>query len=76
MPQPPLISTDVAVKVFAAFGWQVVRRESTHITLHKAGSRYILTLVQRREMPRGTLRSQIHRAGITVEEFIEAWRSL
>ncbi len=73
MPEPPLISTGDAAKVFALFGWQVARRESTHISLTKPGAHFVLTLVQRREMPRGTLRQLIRKAGLTVEEFITAW---
>lgn len=75
MPQPPLISTDEAITVFGLFGWVVARRESSHISLKKAGALHVLTIPNRREVPRGTLRQSISKAGLSVEEFNAAWRS-
>jgi hypothetical protein len=48
------------------------RRESSHITLVKQGSAVVLTIPERRELPRGTLRKLIRLAGLSVEEFTAA----
>jgi predicted RNA binding protein YcfA (HicA-like mRNA interferase family) len=53
-------------------GWQVARRKSSHIILTKAGHIATLSIPDHPQVARGTLRSLIARAGITVEDFLNA----
>ena len=76
MPELPLISVDMVIAVFAEFGWILARRESSHLTLKKPGVFYCLTITNKREVPRGTLRQSIHKAGLTAEEFLAAWERI
>jgi predicted RNA binding protein YcfA (HicA-like mRNA interferase family) len=68
----PVVSSVNAIRAFERCGWRVARRESSHITLVKAGSIVVLTVPERRELPRGTLRALIRLAGLTLAEFVEA----
>src|SRR3989338_11710853 len=62
----------VAVKAFERLGWAVVRQRGSHIIMTKEGHIATLSIPNHPEVARGTLRTLIARAGITVEEFIEA----
>jgi predicted RNA binding protein YcfA (HicA-like mRNA interferase family) len=53
------------------FGWQVVR-SGNHIILVKEGSTSTLSVPNHKEIARGTLRSLIRSAGLTVDEFLAA----
>ncbi len=74
MPRLPTISGRKAVDAFEEAGWQVARREGSHIILTKAGVPTILSVPDHREVRRGTLRSLIRKAGLSVEEFIALLR--
>ena len=65
----PVVSGRDAVKAFCSFGWEVARQSSTHIILVKAGEGVTLAVPDHREVAKGTLRSLIRSAGLTVEEF-------
>lgn len=58
------------VRIFETFGWQDVRQRGSHIILVKEGARATLSVPDHKEVARGTLRSLIRAAGLTVEEFI------
>jgi predicted RNA binding protein YcfA (HicA-like mRNA interferase family) len=75
MPSLPVVSGGEAVNAFLALGWQIVRRESSHVSLARQGVSTILTIPQKKELGRGLLRSQIRKAGIDVSEFIAALKS-
>lgn len=68
----PAISGDEAVRAFERLGYERVRQRGSHVRL-VAGEpgRAPLTVPRKRELKRGTLRSLIRDAGITVEEFTE-----
>lgn len=74
MPRLPAISGKKAVDAFEEAGWQVARREGSHIILTKAGVLAILSVPDHQEVRRGTLRSLIRKAGLSVEEFITLLR--
>ncbi len=74
MPRLPTISGRATIEVFERAGWKVSRREGSHIILTKVGMAAILSIPDHREIRRGTLRSLIRKAGMTVEEFIELLR--
>jgi len=58
------------VRIFETFGWQNVGQRASHIILVKEGARATLSVPDHKEVARGTLRSLIRAAGLTVEEFI------
>lgn len=66
----PIISGKGAVDTFKKIGWKVARREGSHIILTKVGMPVTLSVPDHREIRRGTMRSLIRKAGLTVEEFV------
>jgi predicted RNA binding protein YcfA (HicA-like mRNA interferase family) len=71
MPPVPVLGAGDVVKVLEAFGWQVAR-SGNHIVMVREGSNASLSVPNHREVARGTLRSLIRSAGLTVEEFTAA----
>ena len=57
------------IRVFEKLGWQVARQRGSHIVLVKDGEIATLSIPDHKEIAKGTLRSLIRAAGITVEEF-------
>ncbi|MEW6652177.1 MAG: type II toxin-antitoxin system HicA family toxin [Bacteroidota bacterium] len=72
MQKLPLLSGREVVKIFERLGWEVARQRGSHIILVKEGHIATLSVPDHREVARGTLRSLIARADITVEEFLSA----
>ncbi len=72
MPQVPLLRPSEVVAAFEKLGWQVARRRGSHIILTKPGHIATLSIPDHPQVARGTLRSLIARAGITIEEFLTA----
>jgi len=70
----PILSGREVVKVFKRLGWQVARQRGSHIILIKEGHIATLSVPDYREVARGTLRSLISRANLTVEEFLNAMK--
>ena len=71
MPALPVLSGRKVVRAFQKLGWQVARQRGSHIILVKDGEIASLSVPDHKEVARGTLRSLIRTAGITVEEFCE-----
>ncbi len=72
MPPVPLLKPREVVKAFEKLGWEIARQRGSHIILIKEGHIATLSVPNHPEIARGTLRSLIARAGITVEDFLEA----
>ena len=72
MPVTPLLNAREVVKGFGAFGWHVSRQNGSHIVLVKEGHSATLSVPNHKPVARGTLRSLIRDAGLTVSEFISA----
>ncbi len=72
MPPVPVIRPREVVRAFEKLGWEVARQRGSHIILTKEGHIATLSVPNHPEVARGTLRSLIARAGITVEEFLKA----
>jgi predicted RNA binding protein YcfA (HicA-like mRNA interferase family) len=68
MPPLPILSANEVVRGFESFGWQVAR-SGNHIIMVREGSNATLAIPNHREVARGTLRSLIRLANLTVEEF-------
>jgi predicted RNA binding protein YcfA (HicA-like mRNA interferase family) len=71
MPALPVLSGRKVVRAFEELGWQVARQRGSHIILVKDGEVATLAIPDHKEIAKGTLRSLIRTAGITVEEFCE-----
>jgi predicted RNA binding protein YcfA (HicA-like mRNA interferase family) len=70
MPALPVLSARKTVRAFERIGWQVVRQRGSHIIMVKEGEITTLSIPDHKEVAKGTLRSLIRSAGITVDEFI------
>jgi predicted RNA binding protein YcfA (HicA-like mRNA interferase family) len=70
----PLLSGREVVNIFETFGWQVASQRGSHIVMIKAGEIATLSIPDHKEVARGTLRSLIRSAGLTVDVFIDAIR--
>jgi predicted RNA binding protein YcfA (HicA-like mRNA interferase family) len=70
MPPVPILRPSEVVRIFQKLGWQVVRQKGSHIIMTKPGHIATLSIPNHPEVARGTLRSLISKAGITVEQFL------
>jgi predicted RNA binding protein YcfA (HicA-like mRNA interferase family) len=70
MQKVPLLGGREVVKAFSRLGWDVARQRGSHIILVKEGNIATLSVPDHREIARGTLRSLIARANLTIEEFL------
>ena len=69
----PVLSGQEVARVFESFGWNVARQRSSHIIMTKAGEVVTLSIPNHREVARGTLRSLIRSANLTVDEYCESY---
>lgn len=70
MPPVPLISSGEAIKAFEKVGYERNHQTGSHIILRRRQPPFLhLSVPNRRELPRGTLRQLIKAAGLTIEEF-------
>jgi predicted RNA binding protein YcfA (HicA-like mRNA interferase family) len=72
MPALPLLRPREVIRAFEHLGWQVARQRGSHIILTKPGALVTLSVPDHAEVARGTLRVLIAKAGLTVEQFLEA----
>ena len=70
MPALPVLSGRKVVRAFEKLGWQVARQRGSHIIMVKDGENVTLSIPDHKEVAKGTLRSLIRAAGITVDEFV------
>jgi predicted RNA binding protein YcfA (HicA-like mRNA interferase family) len=72
MPPVPILKPRQVVQAFERLGWDVARQRGSHIILTRKGHMATLSVPNHPEVARGTLRSLIARAGLTVQEFLDA----
>ena len=74
MPKLPTVSGTDAIKVFESFGFVVDRIKGSHHVMKREGHKYALSIPVHGStaVAKGTLRSLIDAAGITVQEFLDA----
>ncbi len=72
MPPVPVLKPREVVKAFEKLGWEIALQHGSHIILTKKGRIATLLVPNHPTVARGTLRSLIARAGMTIEEFLEA----
>ena len=68
----PALSGREVVKAFESFGWSVARQSSSHVIMTKQGETVTLSIPDHKEVAKGTLRSLIRAANLTVDEFVAA----
>jgi predicted RNA binding protein YcfA (HicA-like mRNA interferase family) len=71
-PALPVLSGQDVVKAFENLGWEEVRQRGSHIVMVKEGHIATLSIPNHKEVARGTLRSLIRAADLTVEEFLDS----
>ena len=72
MPRLPILSGRDVVRVFQYLGWQVVRQSSSHIIMVRGDSSATLSIPDHQEVAKGTLRSLIRAANLSVAAFAAA----
>ena len=72
MPRLPVLSGEEAVRVFESLGWSVARQRGSHIVMTKPGEMATLSVPNHPTVAKGTLRSLIRSARLTVSEFYDA----
>ena len=68
----PSLSGNEVVRVFETFGWSVARQRGSHIIMTKENEIVTLSVPNHKEVAKGTLRSLIRSARLTVNEFVAA----
>jgi predicted RNA binding protein YcfA (HicA-like mRNA interferase family) len=72
MPALPALNAAKVVKALERLGWSVARQRGSHIILVKSGHIATLSIPNHKEVAKGTLRSLIRAADVTVEQFLAA----
>jgi len=70
MAKLPSVGHRKVVKAFESFGWQVARYGKGHIIMTREGHIATLAVPAHNPVAKGTLRSLIRMAGLTVDEFV------
>jgi predicted RNA binding protein YcfA (HicA-like mRNA interferase family) len=71
MSELPRISGDEAIRVFKALGFYEARQRGSHVVLRRGDKGCVIP--RHKELAIGTLRNVIRQAGITTEEFVQAY---
>lgn len=72
MARLPVLGGRDVVRVFQSLGWRVARQSSSHVIPVRDGHPATLSVPDHAEVAKGTLRSLIRAAGLTVAEFVAA----
>jgi predicted RNA binding protein YcfA (HicA-like mRNA interferase family) len=76
MPVLPTLRGREVVAVFEGLGWSIARQQQgSHIIMTKEGHIATLSIPAHKEVAKGTLRSLIRSAELTVQEFVSAYES-
>lgn len=68
----PVVSGSEAVKAFRRIGYEVDVQEGSHMILrHSEPPHRRLSVPNHKELAKGTLRTLIRDAGLTVQEFVD-----
>lgn len=70
----PSVSGSQAVAAFERLGWRAARQRGSHIILVKPGHMASLSVPNHKELAKGTLRSLLRAADLSVEDFVFALR--
>ena len=76
MPPLPTLRGKDAVRTFERLGWTVARQQGSHVIMVKDGSIATLAIPAHKEVAKGTLRSLIRSAELTVHQFVETFEEV
>ena len=68
----PILSGQEVVKVFESLGWYVARQKGSHIIMVKENHIATLSIPNHKEVAKGTLRSLIRSADISIDQFVKS----
>ncbi|MBC7813058.1 MAG: type II toxin-antitoxin system HicA family toxin [Burkholderiales bacterium] len=74
MSRLPTLKPDDCIKALQRAGFYISRQKGSHVQMRRDDpqpARTVPVPISKKPLPRGTLRSIIKQAGITVEEFID-----
>ena len=71
MPELPKISGNKAIKIFLKLGFYEARQKGSHVVMRRQNKGCVIP--RHKQLAIGTLRSAIRQAGLTVEEFVDAF---
>jgi predicted RNA binding protein YcfA (HicA-like mRNA interferase family) len=71
MPPIPIVSGKQALKAFEHLGWALDHQSGSHMILYRKGFP-TLSVPNHKELAPGLLRGLIRRAGLDVEDFLDA----
>ena len=72
MAQLPILTGVEVVRAFEKLGWELSRQSGSHMVMTKDGEIASLSIPKHKEVAKGTLRSLIRSANLTIDEFNEA----
>jgi predicted RNA binding protein YcfA (HicA-like mRNA interferase family) len=72
VPTLPSLNGREVVRAFESLGWTVARQRGSHIIMTKSGEMATLSIPNHKPVAKGTLRSLIRAANLTVGEFLDA----
>ena len=72
MAQLPILTGVEVVRAFEKLGWELSRQSGSHMVMTKDGEMASLSIPKHKEVAKGTLRSLIRSANLTIDEFNEA----
>ena len=67
----PVLSGRDVVRVLQQFEWAMVRQSDSHMIMVKDGKDVTLSVPDHRKVAKGTMRSLIRSAGLTVDDFVD-----
>ena len=73
MPELPHISGDEAIKIFKRLGFCEARQKGSHVVMRREHKGCVIP--RHKELAIGTLKSAIKQAGVSPEEFLEAYKN-
>ncbi|MDE1804463.1 MAG: type II toxin-antitoxin system HicA family toxin [Candidatus Micrarchaeota archaeon] len=71
MPRLPSLAASKIIRALGKIGYTFNRQSGSHIILVNPQKHKIAVVPNRKEVPRGTLRSIINQAGLEVDEFLK-----
>lgn len=71
MPRIPIVSSIKVIKALAKINYDVDHQTGSHVILRQRKTHNRLTVPNRKEIARGTLKAIIEEAGLTVKEFTD-----
>jgi len=69
----PAVRPKDVVRALERLGFETWRQKGSHLTLYRASDRRVLTIPMHfaKDIPKGTLRTIIREAGLSVKEFVK-----